>query len=53
MLFEIVKFNRNVEKDKKKFSDLTIDQYLNKKNIVITLNIIIFIQWQEVFGHQS
>ena len=31
MLFEIVKFNRNVEKDKKKFSDLTIDQYLNKK----------------------
>ncbi|MBD22113.1 MAG: hypothetical protein CL572_00395 [Alphaproteobacteria bacterium] len=31
MLFEIVRFNRNVEKDKKKFSNLTIDQYLKKK----------------------
>ena len=31
MLFEIIRFNRNVEKDKKNFSNLTIDQYLKKK----------------------
>ena len=31
MLFEIIRFNRNVELDKKKFSNLTIDKYLNKK----------------------
>ena len=31
MLFEIVRFNRNVEKDVKSFSNLTIDQYLKKK----------------------
>ena len=37
MLFEIIRFNRNVEKDKKFFSNLTIDQYLKKKSIVITL----------------
>ena len=30
MLFEIIRFNRNVEKDKKRFSNLTIDQYLKK-----------------------
>ena len=30
MLFEIIRFNRNAEKDKKKFSNLTIDQYLKK-----------------------
>ena len=33
MLFEIVRFNRNVEKDVKSFSNLTIDQYLKKKKI--------------------
>ena len=52
MLFEIVRFNRNVEKDVKSFSNLTIDQYLKKKNIVITIYIIIFIQWLGVFGLQ-
>ena len=31
MLFEIIRFNKNVEKDKKRFSNLTIDQYLTKK----------------------
>ena len=52
MLCEIVRFNRNVEKDVKSFSNLTIDQYLKKKNIVITIYIIIFIQWLGVFGLQ-
>jgi predicted NAD/FAD-binding protein len=32
MLYEIVKFNKNVEMDIQKFSNLTIDQYLKKKN---------------------
>ena len=31
MLCEIVRFNRNVEKDVESFSNLTIDQYLKKK----------------------
>ena len=52
MLFEIIRFNRNAEKDKKNFSNLTIDQYLKKMNIVITIYTIIFIQWLEVFGRQ-
>ena len=31
MLFEILQFNRNVEKDKNEFSSYTIDDYLNVK----------------------
>ena len=53
MLYEIVKFNKNVEMDIQKFSNLTIDQYLKRRIIVTILHIIIFIQWREVYGLQS
>ena len=31
MLIEVIKFNNSAEKDKKKFKDLTIQEYLQKK----------------------
>ena len=36
MLFEIIRFNRNVEKDKKKFFKFNNRSILKKKSIVIT-----------------
>ena len=53
MLIEVIKFNNSAEKDKKRFKNLTIQEYLQKKNILIIISIIIFILWQQAFGHQK
>ena len=50
MLYEVIRFYNRSEKDRESFRKFTIEEYLKKKNILNTLDQIIYIPWLQVFG---